>query len=140
MLMLGKMSVGVRRITSGPERRMRSATTAKVYGRRRASRTIHIACRVLRPPAPRRGFRLSAKTALFPPEFPGPARRAARKRDRGTGRKSVPLRNMSGAEESIPGPGTRRKKTAGVSPGPRHRYVGGRAPDSLFLRLRCGLD
>lgn len=40
--MFGKMSVGVRRIASGPAIRMRIASTAKVYGRRRASRTIHM--------------------------------------------------------------------------------------------------
>ena len=42
MLMLGKISVGAVAATSGPRIRMTSARTAKVYGRFRASRTIHI--------------------------------------------------------------------------------------------------
>src|SRR5580698_4628901 len=42
MSMLGKMSVGVREITKGLIRRIRSANTIKVYGRERATRTIHI--------------------------------------------------------------------------------------------------
>ncbi len=41
MLMLGKMSVGVRRIVSGPTNRIRIARTMNVYGRFRAMRTIH---------------------------------------------------------------------------------------------------
>jgi hypothetical protein len=36
------MSVGVRRITNGLNTKMRSAKTTKVYGRVRASLTIHI--------------------------------------------------------------------------------------------------
>src|SRR5436853_5313961 len=43
MLMLGKMSIGVRAIVSAPPIAMRNAITMKVYGRRRARRTIHIA-------------------------------------------------------------------------------------------------
>jgi hypothetical protein len=39
---LGKISVAVRRITKGLRTRMRSAITIKVYGRLRASLTIHI--------------------------------------------------------------------------------------------------
>ncbi len=42
MLMLGKMSVGVRKIASTPITKMSIAITTNVYGRRNASRTIHI--------------------------------------------------------------------------------------------------
>src|SRR5580658_7461844 len=42
MSTLGKMSVGVRRITTGLRRRINKATTTKVYGRLRATLTIHI--------------------------------------------------------------------------------------------------
>ena len=42
MLMLGKMSVGVRKMTTGLTSKIISATTTNVYGRFRASRTIHI--------------------------------------------------------------------------------------------------
>src|SRR5690349_8105983 len=42
MSMSGKMSVGVRAIVSGPMPRIRSARTTKVYGRSRATRTIHM--------------------------------------------------------------------------------------------------
>src|SRR5579871_509084 len=42
MLMLGKMSVGVRRMMTGLKRRIRSARTMNVYGRFRAVFTIHI--------------------------------------------------------------------------------------------------
>src|SRR5271163_5228967 len=42
ILMLGKMSVGVERIESGPRINSNIANTTKVYGRRRARRTIHI--------------------------------------------------------------------------------------------------
>src|SRR5262249_25053530 len=42
MSMLGKMSVGVRAIVSGPMPRIRSARTTKVYGLSSATRTIHI--------------------------------------------------------------------------------------------------
>src|SRR5579864_3033479 len=42
MLILGKMSVGVRKISRTPIARMRMAMTTNVYGRRNASRTIHI--------------------------------------------------------------------------------------------------
>src|SRR5262245_2377570 len=48
MLMCGKMSVGVRRLVSPPRMAMRLAITAKVYGRRSASRTIHMLGRALR--------------------------------------------------------------------------------------------
>src|ERR1022692_2588746 len=42
ILMLGKMSVGVRRMTTGAAMRINSARTINVYGRLRASLTIHI--------------------------------------------------------------------------------------------------
>src|SRR5579862_5652968 len=42
MLMLGKMSVGVLRMITGAAMRMRIAKTMKVYGRVRATFTIHI--------------------------------------------------------------------------------------------------
>src|SRR5450756_796604 len=42
ILMLGKMSVGVRTIMTGAAIRMSSASTMKVYGRLRATLTIHI--------------------------------------------------------------------------------------------------
>src|SRR5262252_6104951 len=42
MLMEGKMSVGVRAMTTGLTMRIRSARTMNVYGRSRAIRTIHI--------------------------------------------------------------------------------------------------
>src|SRR5271155_2025749 len=42
ILIFGKMSVGVRRMTMGPRIKSSRATTTKVYGRRSASRTIHI--------------------------------------------------------------------------------------------------
>src|SRR5437588_6208221 len=42
MLMLGKMSVCIVTIDSNPITAMSRATTTKVYGRRSASRTIHI--------------------------------------------------------------------------------------------------
>ena len=42
MLMVGKMSVGVRAMTMGLTIRIRRARTMKVYGRSRAIRTIHI--------------------------------------------------------------------------------------------------
>src|SRR6267143_2539168 len=42
ILMFGKISVGVRTIASAPMMRMSMDTTTKVYGRRNASRTIHI--------------------------------------------------------------------------------------------------
>src|SRR5206468_836757 len=45
MLMLGKMSVGVRRTIAGLASRISSATTTKVYGRCRATLTIHMLCR-----------------------------------------------------------------------------------------------
>src|SRR5262245_62625315 len=49
MLMLGKMSVGVRAIVSAPRMPIRSASTVKVYGRRSARRTIHMLARVSQP-------------------------------------------------------------------------------------------
>jgi hypothetical protein len=42
MLMLGKISVGVRRMTTGAAIRIISARTMNVYGRLRATLTIHI--------------------------------------------------------------------------------------------------
>src|SRR5262249_35755073 len=42
MLIAGKMSVGVRMITTGLTIRIRSARRTKVYGRSRATRTIHM--------------------------------------------------------------------------------------------------
>jgi hypothetical protein len=42
ILTLGKMSVGVRRITVIPSMRIRRERTTKVYGLRNARRTIHI--------------------------------------------------------------------------------------------------
>src|SRR6266404_2275855 len=42
ILILGKMSVGVRRIITGLRIRISRARTMKVYGRFKASRTIHI--------------------------------------------------------------------------------------------------
>src|SRR5437899_12119229 len=42
MLIFGKISVGVRTIASPPMIRMRMAITTIVYGRRNASRTIHM--------------------------------------------------------------------------------------------------
>src|SRR6516165_9373711 len=42
MLILGNTSVGVRRIETAPKIRIKIASTTKVYGRRRARRTIHM--------------------------------------------------------------------------------------------------
>src|SRR4029077_20654947 len=42
MSIFGKISVGVRRIMTGLNTKMRTARTMKVYGRSRATRTIHI--------------------------------------------------------------------------------------------------
>src|SRR5882762_4537424 len=42
ILMLGKMSVGVRQIANVPSSMITMARTTKVYGRRSASLTIHI--------------------------------------------------------------------------------------------------
>src|SRR5271154_6070262 len=42
MLMFGKISVGVRMIASGPRMNKSTATTMNVYGRLKASLTIHI--------------------------------------------------------------------------------------------------
>src|SRR5206468_2064898 len=44
----GKMSVGIRTIASSPSRVMPIAMTTKVYGRRSASRTIHMVLLALR--------------------------------------------------------------------------------------------
>src|ERR1700761_1711128 len=52
--MLGKMSVGVRRIITGARTRISSASTMKVYGRLRATLTIHMAAKLLREPGPNR--------------------------------------------------------------------------------------
>src|SRR5215475_9886305 len=57
MLMFGKMSVGVRRMVSPPRMAMSIAITAKVYGRRSASRTIHMLGRALRLDLRRRAAR-----------------------------------------------------------------------------------
>jgi hypothetical protein len=43
ILIFGKISVGVRRITIGAARRISSANTINVYGRERAILTTHIA-------------------------------------------------------------------------------------------------
>src|SRR5258706_14665528 len=45
MLISGKMSVGIRAIEIGPPIAISSAITMKVYGRRRARRTIHMRLR-----------------------------------------------------------------------------------------------
>src|SRR5438132_10239537 len=42
MSIFGKMSVGVRRMTAGLNKRMRMARTMNVYGRLRANLTIHM--------------------------------------------------------------------------------------------------
>jgi hypothetical protein len=42
MSMLGKISVGVRSIASGPTIKINTARTTNVYGRRSASLTIHM--------------------------------------------------------------------------------------------------
>src|SRR5882724_6756376 len=49
MLMLGKMSTGVRAIAKGPTIKMSRASTTNVYGRRSAIRTIHIDSTILTP-------------------------------------------------------------------------------------------
>ncbi len=40
--MAGKMSTGVRKIVNTPRRTMSNAPITNVYGRRKASRTIHM--------------------------------------------------------------------------------------------------
>src|SRR2546429_5277266 len=45
MLIAGKMSIGMERIETTPRTGINSARTTKVYGRRSASRTIHICVR-----------------------------------------------------------------------------------------------
>jgi hypothetical protein len=42
MSIFGKISVGIDKMLKAPRIRIRNAKTTKVYGRRRASRTIHI--------------------------------------------------------------------------------------------------
>src|SRR5579864_2034745 len=42
ILISGKTSVGVRKMTIGPRIRISRASTVKVYGRRRANLTIHM--------------------------------------------------------------------------------------------------
>ncbi len=42
MLIYGKMSIGMETIETTPRTAISSARTTKVYGRRSASRTIHI--------------------------------------------------------------------------------------------------
>ena len=48
MSIFGKMSVGVRRMTAGLSKRIRIARTTNVYGRSRASLTIHMDVSLLR--------------------------------------------------------------------------------------------
>src|SRR5262245_59340926 len=48
MSISGKMSVGIRRMVTPPRMMTSIAATTKVYGRRRASRTIHMAVTQLR--------------------------------------------------------------------------------------------
>jgi hypothetical protein len=43
MLIFGKMSVGVRRMITGLSKRISKARTMNVYGRSKATRTIHMA-------------------------------------------------------------------------------------------------
>ena len=49
--MFGKMSVGIDTMLYAPRIKIKSAKTANVYGRRSASRTIHIIGLVLAPEA-----------------------------------------------------------------------------------------
>src|ERR1035441_2627453 len=66
ILISGKISVGVRRITTGARIRISSATTINVYGRLRASRTIHILVKAVahaRPAAERAKHRDWAQSA-----------------------------------------------------------------------------
>src|SRR6266403_571810 len=49
MLISGKMSIGMEAIETAPRTAISSARTTKVYGRRSASRTIHICVRFGRP-------------------------------------------------------------------------------------------
>ena len=44
MLMLGKISFGVRKIANDPLIKMKIARTMNVYGLRKAKLTIHIVC------------------------------------------------------------------------------------------------
>src|SRR5258706_14704297 len=60
ILMLGKISVGVRKIMIGLRTRMSTARTMKVYGRSRATRTIHITRTPYMPIVLRRGLDLLA--------------------------------------------------------------------------------
>src|SRR5882762_3693356 len=59
MSMLGKMSVGIETIDSNPSTAMSSETTTKVYGRRRASLTIHIRRRRFLRQPPRHNQRMA---------------------------------------------------------------------------------
>src|ERR1700722_4837338 len=61
MLMLGKMSVGVRRNERTPMTKIRMDITTKVYGLRNASRTIHIYI----PLSLLLGFRLASSHRLL---------------------------------------------------------------------------
>ena len=49
MLISGKMSIGMETTETAPRTAISSARTTKVYGRRSASRTIHICVRFGRP-------------------------------------------------------------------------------------------
>jgi hypothetical protein len=51
MSMFGKISVGIDTMLYAPRIKIKSAKTANVYGRRSASRTIHIIGLVLAPEA-----------------------------------------------------------------------------------------
>src|SRR5712691_4665149 len=51
--MFGKISVGVRKIMTGLRTKMSTARTMKVYGRSRATRTIHISRTLFTPIANR---------------------------------------------------------------------------------------
>src|SRR5262245_15315564 len=73
MLMLGKMSVGVRAIVSPPRMLISSARTAKVYGRRSARRTIHMAF-------PVRASRLPRRLGRAPKRLGEPGARPRRRR------------------------------------------------------------
>jgi hypothetical protein len=67
MLMVGKISVGVRAMTTGLTMRIRRARTMKVYGRSRAILTIHMAEALGRDgPAHREGILLDLGVHLRP--------------------------------------------------------------------------
>src|SRR5665213_772458 len=61
--MFGKISVGIERMLKTPRIRIKSAKTTKVYGRRSASRTIHIGLL----PAPESGWRFFVLSATDSP-------------------------------------------------------------------------